>query len=204
MSGTTSEVPVGRLCKLAGIIVEQLPHLGLDPDDMLYWIGNREELAAALRQALMRTADHLTFTLTINYDQTVEEMVESGKYSFANSNITSQNFHIQQSGTHQVEVILVHFDQEMTSDQVKTKLDEMGLRPAELPELLALGTNHPDLQRQFPIIALGSVWQSPYGHLYCPYLYGYSDRRELRLFWLEYRWHAFSRFLALRKSHSKS
>jgi hypothetical protein len=58
---------------------------------------------------------------------------------------------------------------------------------------------HPELQRQFPIVALGSVWVNPVGGAYSPYLSSWFDTRELDLFLHDFDWADSCRFLAVGK-----
>lgn len=55
----------------------------------------------------------------------------------------------------------------VTSDMVETYIRQNHYRHAFLEELLALGAAFPDLQMNFPIVALGSVSEL----LECPELY---------------------------------
>jgi hypothetical protein len=100
------------------------------------------------------------FPVVVNYNRTIEQLVKAGKYDWSNPDITSKNFPSNKKGNAQVSIQLVHFDRTMTSDEVLKELDKQGLRPATLPELLAFGAKYPDKQREFPIVALGSVWRS--------------------------------------------
>ncbi len=52
----------------------------------------------------------------------------------------------------------------MSKDAID-EMDKAGYRPATLAELLALGEFKPKLQKQFEIVALGTVW-----HRYVPFL----------------------------------
>jgi hypothetical protein len=54
----------------------------------------------------------------------------------------------------------------MTSQKVLDDMDRQGLRPATLLELLWLGIQHPQLQLEFLIIALGTVvWVDGYHYV---------------------------------------
>lgn len=143
------------------------------------------------------------YVLTVNYDRSVEDGVVAGKYDWTNSDTTSGHFPSNEIGTKEVSVELVHFGRDMTTDEVLSKLDKTGLRPATLKELLALGEGHPDLQREFPIVALGSVWQDlwqdPFGRRYCAYLHGLVSKRSLSLTWVVSWWRGRCRFAAVRK-----
>ena len=70
--------------------------------------------------------------------------------------------------------------------------------PAPIEALLAYAAKHPDEQRQYPIIGLGSV-AGVGGDRYVPYLRRHGARRYLLLSWWDDGWHDFYRFLAVRK-----
>jgi hypothetical protein len=72
-------------------------------------------------------------------------------------------------------------------------MDEIGYRPATLAEVLALR-----VAKQFPIVALGSVWQFPGGRR-VPCLDWDGSERSLDLGWFESGWRVIYRFAAVRK-----
>ncbi len=139
-----------------------------------------------------------TFPLKVNYDLSVESLVAHGKYDWKNDNITSKNFPTTRKGTAELDIILVHLDRDVSTEEAIKELDKLGLRPAELQELLAFGAKYPDEQRKYPIVALGSVWRSLDVRL-VPYLWSGGDRRVLYLHWFVSDWHAFCRFAGVRK-----
>lgn len=98
-------------------------------------------------------------TLSVDYGLSVEQMVVAGKYHSYNSRINSDIF--SPPGVHKgrcdLEGVLVRFGHENQSDAVVAKMDEMGLCAGELYPLLALGAQYPEIQRQFPVVALGSA-----------------------------------------------
>jgi hypothetical protein len=73
------------------------------------------------------------------------------------------------------------------------------LRPVTLPELIAFSIAYPNLQRQFPIVAFGSVWQDRDSGRSVPYLWVGYDCRYLSLYWRAVGWDDGYRFLAVRK-----
>ena len=75
----------------------------------------------------------------------------------------------------------------------------MGLCPATLQELCAFGEKYPDIQREFPVVALGSVYVSLYGRRGVPYLGSWGAGRGLGLFSRGDEWCPSDRFLAARK-----
>jgi len=54
-------------------------------------------------------------------------------------------------------------------------------------------------QREFPIVALGSVWWDSYGFRYVAFLDRGASERRLGLNWLGFGWGAYYRFAAVRK-----
>jgi len=89
----------------------------------------------------------------------MEEMIAAGQYDSYNRDINSENFPIKESGSLEVNLEFVHLGRNATTDEVEAELDKHGLRPATLAELLAFGAKYPDVQREFPVIASGSVWR---------------------------------------------
>jgi hypothetical protein len=140
-----------------------------------------------------------TYLVVVDYGKTLAEMARAGEYNYANENITADNFPVKGSGQVPLEIVLVHYAKDMESEDVLADLDKMGLRAARIEELLAFGATHKDVQRQFPIIALGSVWTRPLGNRDVPYLGHWFDERGLDLDIFGNRWNDHCRFAAVRK-----
>ncbi len=139
-----------------------------------------------------------TYLVTVNYDLSLAEMIKVGKYDSVNSGITKKHFPVNGEGTNEVVTELVHFNRFIGSDEVIRELDKRGFRPATIEELLAFGAKYPEMQIQFPIVALGSLWRH-LGHRDVPYLWGASRGHDLNLDWFENGWEGHYRFLAVRK-----
>ena len=135
-----------------------------------------------------------TFRVVADYARSVEDGVKAGNYNWSNSAITSSNFPSTRKGTSEVNIHLIHFNKNMNTDQVLSELDKQGLRSAELLELLAFGVAYPEKQREFPIVALGSVW-----HRRVPCLVRGDSERYLDLRWIDSGWYEIYRFAAVRK-----
>lgn len=139
------------------------------------------------------------FAVQVNYDRSIEDARKDGNYDWENSDITSKNFPTTRKGTVHVVVRLIHFGCEISSEDAIAEMDKLGLRPAETHELLDLSAAHPDLQRKFPIIALGSVWQDHDGYRSVPSLGRPGFWRRLYLSRFDGRWNARCRFAAVPK-----
>jgi hypothetical protein len=151
------------------------------------------------------------FSVTVDFREPLEKVVAVGQYDYRDDNITAENFPVTGNGQVECEVIFVHFDRDIKSEAAITELEQMGLQPAKIEHLLALGAKHPDLQREFPIICLGSSWVDSDGYRRVPYLALWSAKRNLYLYWFEGGWLRHCRFAAVRppspkatEGHSKS
>ncbi len=149
------------------------------------------------------------YHVTIDPAKTLAQMIEAGKYDYAHPVIHEKNFPSETStgnGPYRtaptdISLVLVHFNKAMKTREIEAELDRRGLRTATLAELLALGAKRPELQRQFPLIALGSSWVGPDGLRRVPCLVGNDDGRDLRLGWgdPDGKWREDCRFVAVRK-----
>lgn len=141
-----------------------------------------------------------SYDVVVDYSRTLAEMVEVGKYDFVNDDITAEHFAVEGEGKHKVAVTLFHFNRYIESDEVIAEMDRQGFRPDNIEELLALGEQHPELQRMFLIVGLGSVWLNSNGKRNVPSLYENSNcNRGLDLPWFDYGWGGDYRFAGARK-----
>ena len=141
----------------------------------------------------------LTFKVNVDYSQSLSVMIEAGKFDRVSEACTSKNFPVEGEGQVDVDVVIVHLDRHATTTgEVEAELDKRGLRPARIEELLALGTAYPDLQREYPIVALGSGCVLGVDGI-VPVLFRDVDRRELSLDYYEDEWERHCRFAAVRK-----
>jgi hypothetical protein len=183
-------------------LVDKLKKRGQSEDDIARVVDARgDRLVDQIAEAIAekpRSQDDV-FPLTVNYNLPLRDAVDAGNYQGVNASITSENFPSTRHGQTELEIILVRYQRRMTSEEVLSELDKAGLRPAELPEFLAFGATFPEVQRQFSIVALGSVWKDRKGYRNVPCLYEASEARYLDLHWWDDGWYSFSRFAAIRK-----
>jgi hypothetical protein len=194
-----------QFAEFLAAIVRSAPR-DLDTDVVQGWITNQDALARVLMEALAPPAVTKSlgdiYRVTVDYTRSLAEMIAAGKYDWTNPDINEKNFPIvrpEQAVDGVIEVILVHLNKVVSTADFLRYCEENSLRPGTLPELLALAVAHPELQRQFPIVALGSVWASRDGGRYSPDLYDWDGRRELNLDERGAVWREGCRFLAVGK-----
>jgi hypothetical protein len=140
----------------------------------------------------------LVLKIVVDYSMTLAEMIVAGRYDWKNDDITAERFPIMGKGKKEIAVELIHFNRNISSDDVERELDKMGLRSATIEELLAFGATFPETQRKFSIIALGSVARID-GYRYVAFLRRIDSGRNLYLRWRDDDWSEIVRFLAVRK-----
>lgn len=180
-----------QFAEFVSAVVRSLPR-DLNPTTTQGWIQNQGALTNALRKALAAT-----YHLVVDYTQSFKQMIVAGHYDWVNSEI-EKNFSVQGTGTVNLDTELVHLNRNIGSDEALKELDHLGYRAATAEELLAFGAAYPEKQREFPIVALGTV-RHVLGlrHVLC--LWRDRSERRLVLRWFVLDWSDRYRFLAVRK-----
>ncbi len=140
------------------------------------------------------------FDLTIDYSRSLQEMISAGNYGWVNNDITKKHFPLlTEFNNKKVKILfkLFTFNHSISSENVISKMNKAGYRPATLVELLALGEFYPELQKEFSVVALNSLWRVSRNFYFVPVLGFGDDGRVLDLDWLDSDWHKLSCFLAV-------
>lgn len=191
---TQNEVPSEQMQEILGS--------GLLSDLLIGNIGgvNREEFRRVLGLvSLMPKLMELTGVVIPGPERLLPARITEGGYDWHNSDITPERFQLLTSPG-PANLFLAHFNKTMTSEKVEKWAAENGYEVAKIDDLLAVGSHgeYKELQRQFPILALGSSAVVDGGRD-VPYLDRYDSKRDLYLGWYGGDWGASCRFL-LRKA----
>ena len=170
--------------------------------------GGTEEQIHALatpegETALAKIADiiagktaEVTAAVQVAWSTLFTWLVGLGRFTYVNLAITAENFPCQPGDfVATMDVVIVKITKVMSTKAVLALLDEQGLRPATLVELLWWWITHPKEQSNCLVVALGSVWGS-----FVPYVYGSGDDRKLILSLVERVWDEDYAFAGVRKS----
>jgi hypothetical protein len=105
------------------------------------------------------------FTVLVDETKTVENLFLEGKFKSGSwsSAFNSKNFPCpSDGGISEKEVVLFHFEKDMTSDEVIAEMDKHYCRPATIQEFLSLVVAQPNIHKLgFSIITLGSRSLAP-------------------------------------------
>ena len=127
----------------------------------------------AQKYKFVAQAEIVEYKTTVNYGLTLGELIDQSGCNI-NPDIVGrlyagpddktggdieggERFPLHGSGKEQVILAIVRFDHFIPNDLAIQEMTERGLRPATMQELLAFAAAYPDVQKEFPIVALGSV-----------------------------------------------
>lgn len=133
------------------------------------------------------------------YTLSLAEQIAAGHYDWKNPDITAERFSTPSVGTPVGELKEFHFNRDIEMDEAIRLMTAEGYEPSDIGELLNYGAKNPDEQRQYPIIALGSVCVRSGGDRCVADLHRHDAGRALHLVRVDVRWDGRCRFLARRK-----
>ena len=110
-----------------------------------------------------------------------DQLVEAGRYGYAHSCVTSENFPTRAEGRGPVEIVLIGFDAAVTASEALAEAARRGLAPPTYEDALHFGAEHPDAQRAHPIVFLHEPWVGHFGRRDVLSLWSNAGRRELGL-----------------------
>jgi hypothetical protein len=161
---------------LAERITKILRNQGIADEHVYALVIEDTKLNGKIDAAVFESAEQLkrTYIVPVNFNASIEELLELGHYDSFEGEITSENFPTKRTGKVETKIELIPF-RVAHGKEALMELDKMGYRPAEAHEVLPFGAKYPDLQRLIKIVALGSVWDD--SKVVC--LRGYSTWREV-------------------------
>ena len=189
----------GLFQALITLLVAKVQEFGGYMDD-IYRLVTPEgsETLSKIAQVIVEAGKKVRDIFSVFVDCTLplEEMIVLGKYDWVNSDVNKKNFPIDEKVKANVPMRVFHFDKNMSSAAVAEAMDKEGWKPAKIWHLLFFGAKYPELQKKFPIVALGSVWHGCVAYL------GWDSficERSLYLSRIDHAWNDYWRFLAVRK-----
>lgn len=148
--------------------------------------------------AVIVKTNRLLYPAGIDYNLPLAKMIALGHYKSVDSDILPFNFPIVGTGLVDVNLAIFLFDRRISSVEVITEMDRENCDPTKIEHLLAFGAKYPEIQKQFPISALGSIWQISINLSMTPTLsVSGNNWRSLKLDYSNYTWKEIRGFLAV-------
>lgn len=195
---------MGSGYEIVKTIIDEVKNRGGSDDDVRKILSDRT-LQIRIGDLIMGTDQQDTtprstiYPVEIDYSDTFEQRLAAGRYDWKNSDITEKHFPVKGEGQIQVDLELAHYGKSLSTEAILAAIEAQGYRPATIEELLAFGATYPEFQREFPIVALDSVWQHRSGLRGVAYLRRHGGGRDLELGRLGLGWDGRYRFLVVRK-----
>lgn len=183
-------------------LIEALQVRGCSNEEIHTLVTSKAKLAidpiADAVAAVIKTAKNVFRLTKVGDGRKTEELVRAGNYNYANSYVNSTNFPVR-SKPGVREIVLIEFDHDPTSEEVLAEAVKQGLERPLYEDALYFGVEHPEVQRERPVIFLHEPWRDPYGGLIVVYLWGGAGFRGLSLFYFDDGWFRYYRFAFVRK-----
>lgn len=137
------------------------------------------------------------FSLPIDENKSLQDLINEGKYNLIGNDIELMK--LEKTEKKVVELKIFDLKQlkpkDSSSEMICLSMEKNGFRASNFLELLHLGYLYPDIQRKFPIVALGSVWVASRGRIGVPYLAIRDYQRLLSINFFNYSWRPQYKFL---------
>ena len=112
------------------------------------------------------------YRITTGDGRTTEELVEAGGYAYAHSAVFSENFPARSFGGPRTrDIVLLELDRDVSAAEAIEHAASLSLERPTYEDALYFGIEHPDVQRERPIVFLHDPW------------HGYFGRRDVLLLW---------------------
>lgn len=136
------------------------------------------------------------YLLTRAGPQSTEQLVEAGGYGYAHSCVTSENFPVRAMPGRQraSEIVLLGFEGEVTAAEALAEAARRRLHRPTYEDALHFGAEHPEAQREHPVVFLHDPWVGFFGRRDVLCLWSNAGRREIGLEGFDDRWTAEYRF----------
>ena len=154
------------------------------------------------------------FVVTVNYDVSIEDMVEAiegpttvpKQFRRKDKDVTSKNFPCIHRGTIERKVIVYYPECFVRIKHVLHILRRENLQSGDVRELLAYGEKYltVGIDSPPPITALGFIWRGLDGRQYAPSLYGDSWVKRVHLDWTRSIWSPRFGFIARPKASTQA
>lgn len=146
-----------------------------------------------------------SYRITIGDGRSTDELVEAGKYGYAHSCVTSENFPARHFGEPRLrEIVLLEFDHDVTSEEAIAEAALLGLERPMYEDALYFGIAYPEVSRDRPLVFLHDPWFGFFGRRDILCLWSNAGRRELGLEGFDARWSATYRFAFVARATSRS
>ena len=164
------------------------------------WHGLKKFCKDILKDLSMRDVKTEVLEVNVRYDLSVDELIKLNKFGWKDDCVTSQNYPSRKRPAKKQELVLVSMGANASTKDVLKTMKVLKLKAGNPISLLSLVLDHPNRQKESPIVALGQTWRGSDGLRRVPYAWVDYGGRRLDLGYFGNDWRDDCRFLAVRNS----
>jgi hypothetical protein len=125
--------------------------------------------------------DGRRYRITVGGGRSTEQLVAAGGYGYAHSAVITENFPTGAGPTRTRAIVLIRFDHDVSATDALKEAARRGLAAPTYEDALCFGVDHPDVQREAPVVFLHDPWLGYFGRRDVVLLWDNAGRRELGL-----------------------
>ncbi len=133
-------------------------------ESLINRMGGMRSLEKFVAGDLVLTTKDIKITpypIVVDYSRSLQEMIAAGDYGPGWGDFTEADFPARKSGKMQREALLISSPCFRELEDLEDELRRRKLRHGDIWEILALGAQHPDLQRDGEIAVINAVISRP-------------------------------------------
>ncbi len=167
-------------------------------DDITLVLEKRPDVVAQCADLILAAARatkaRIEFSITVSPDDTFESLVAAGRYDWKNDFVTAKRFPVRPSPVGERKLVILHFGRDISSGAAIAEATKQGFERPTYEDCLRFGVQHPEVQRQFPIVFLHEPVRGDDGSPGVLYLSRYDSKRSLGCRWFDGGWRGDCRF----------
>ena len=129
--------------------------------------GNRDDLRCLLTDESLANRiakiivswSHSVFDVVMNYASLSSDLIAVGRHNVVDEEIRHRNFPLVGRGVKTIRVRLYSFSKVISGPAVLGYFKARNIRAAKSEELFAFTAQHPEMEKAYPLVALGNPWR---------------------------------------------
>lgn len=157
-----------------------------------------EQCAGLIVEAAREMKDRIELSITVKDGETFDILIAAGNYGWRRDWITAKRFPVRKSEAGERKLVVLYFNRLISSEDVIKEALAQGLERPSYEDCLRFGAQHPDLQRQFPLVFLHEPVRDASGGPDVLCLNRRDGERRLNGDWFDDGWSDSCRFVFVR------
>jgi hypothetical protein len=141
----------------------------------------------------------IELSIVVKDGETFDGLVAAGKYDWKCDWVNGGRFPVRQSAPGERKLVVLHFGRDISPEDAIKEAERQGLERPTHEDCLRFGAQHPEVQRQFPVVFLHEPVRDDLGFPRVLCLNRRGSERILDFGWFGNGWRGGCRFVFVRK-----